>query len=72
MSDRDAPAIAKLLCKLAGIVNLHVVRRFAESQMHVDIVFAGQREDAVDLSVIVGIVSGCGTKTARPPVEGLN
>ena len=40
--------------------------------MHVDIVFAGQREDAVDLSVIVGIVSGCGTKTARPPVEGLN
>ena len=42
--------------------------------MHADvgIVFAGQREDAVDLSVIVGIVSGCGTKTARPPVEGLN
>ena len=55
-------------------MNAHVVRCAAKIQMHgdVDIVFSGQREDAVDLSVIVGIISGCGTKTARPPVEGLN
>ena len=74
MSDREAPAVAEFLCKVADLVNVHVVRCVAEIQMHADvgIVFAGQREDAVDLSVIVGIVSGCGTKTARPPVEGLN
>jgi len=61
VSDRDAPAIAEFLCEVADIVNVHV-----------DIVFACQLEDAAVLSVIVGIVSGCGINTARPPVDGLN
>ena len=82
VADRDAPTHPELLRQLAHQIDVEVVRRVAEIEMHVDVdvELAGEVEHATNLAGAVGVIPGRGSdhlgaslspSTSRGSVPGL-
>ena len=72
--DRDAAAEFVFLGQLANQCDVHVVRRIAGIEMHVDvdIVFPREVEHAMDLSGVIGIEIGRGADDAGATLQRLD